>query len=136
MNRRRGSSGWIVAGLGLLLCICLLPYLISSVYSVASTLFQVDTVTRWLWGDWLSTLLDPNGMAYRLMVEAPVCCGGAVGLLLTVFGGLWLLNGRTEEEEEIGEALEAEEEACDAELPLEDDSLDEPISQDIDRATW
>lgn len=59
-----------------------------------------------------------------------------MGLLLTVFGGLWLLNGRTEEEEEIGEALEAEDEACDAELPLEDDSLDEPISQDIDRATW
>lgn len=135
MNRRRGSPGWIVAGLGLLLCICLLPYLISSVYSVTSTLFQVDAATQWLWGDWLSTLLNPTGTAYRLLVEAPVCCGGAIGLLLAILGGLWLLNGRAQEEQ-APEVLETQEEVCDTEFPPEDDSPEEPIVPDIDRATW
>jgi hypothetical protein len=132
MNRRRGSLGWIVAGLGLLLCICLLPYLISSVYSVASTLFHVDAATQWLWGDWLSTVIDPGGAAYRLVVEAPVCCGGAVGLLITVLGIVWLMGGRGDEDSR------PEEEPFEGEL-LEDEAAEhreEPIVPDIDRATW
>lgn len=130
MNRRTGSSGWIVGALGLLLCLCLLPYLISSIYSVASTLFRVDAATQWLWGDWLSTVLDPGGTAYRLLVEAPVCCGGAVGLLIMVLGVVWLVTSREDEEPQVPE------ETCEAELPLEEDSADEPIVPDIDRATW
>lgn len=133
MNRRRDGLGWIVAGLGFLLCICLLPYLISSVYSAASTLLKVPAATRWLWGDWLSTILAPDGVAYRLVVEAPVCCGGALGLLITVLGIVWLVGGR-----EDGEP-EAEAETYEADIPAEDVAtgpVDEPIVPDIDRATW
>ena len=133
MNRRRDGLGWIVAGLGLLLCICLLPYLISSVYSVASTLLNVPAATRWLWGDWLSTVIAPDGMAYRLVVEAPVCCVGALGLLITVLGIVWLVSGR--EDGEPG----AEEETYGAETPGEAETSEparEPVVPDIDRATW
>ena len=133
MNRRRDGLGWIVAGLGLLLCICLLPYLISSVYSVASTLLNVPAATRWLWGDWLSTVIAPDGMAYRLVVEAPVCCGGALGLLIAVLGIVWLVSGR-------GNGVpEAEVGTYEADIPAEDvvtRPVDEPIVPDIDRATW
>lgn len=132
MNRRRGSLGWTVAGLGLLLCICLLPYLVSSVYSVASTLFRVEAATQWLWGDWLSTVLDPGGTAYRLLVEAPVCCGGTIGLLITVLGALWLVGGRGEDE------LLPDEGPREEEVPAEEaaEPDEEPIVPDSERATW
>jgi len=133
MNRRRDGLGWIVAGLGLLLCICLLPYLISSVYSVASTLLNVPAATRWLWGDWLSTVIAPDGMAYRLIVEAPVCCVGALGLLIAILGIVWLVSGRVDGEPE------AAVETYEADIPPEDvatEPVDEPVVPDIDRATW
>lgn len=132
MDRRRGGLGWVVAGLGMLLCICLLPYLISSAYSVAGALFQVETATQWLWGDWLSTVLDPGNAAYRLLVEAPVCCGGAVGLLITVLGVVWLVSGRGDEE------LGPEEATSETDLPVLDEVTEpeEPVIPDMDRATW
>ena len=133
MNRRRDGLGWIVAGLGMLLCICLLPYLISSVYSVASTLLNVPAATRWLWGDWLSTVIAPDGMAYRLIVEAPVCCVGALGLLIAILGIVWLVSGRVDGEPE------AAVETYEADIPPEDvatEPVDEPVVPDIDRATW
>jgi hypothetical protein len=130
MNRRRGSLGWIVAGLGLVLCCCLLPYLISSVYSVASTLLQVPAATKWLWGDWLSTVINPNDPMYRLVVEAPICCGGAMGLLLTVLGIVSVLNiAEREEEDEVAEAYQPEATPVPPEEP-------EAQDRDIDRATW
>jgi len=133
MNRRRDGLGWIVAGLGLLLCICLLPYLISSVYSVASTLLNVPAATRWLWGDWLSTVIAPDGMAYRLVVEAPVCCVGALGLLIAILGIVWLVSGREDGEPEA--AVETYEAGI-APEDLATEPVDEPVVPDIDRATW
>jgi hypothetical protein len=117
----------------MLLCICLLPYLISSVYSVASTLLNVPAATRWLWGDWLSTVIAPDGMAYRLVVEAPVCCVGALGLLIAILGIVWLVSGRVDGEPE------AAVETYEADIPPEDvatEPVDEPVVPDIDRATW
>jgi hypothetical protein len=134
MTRRNGALGWVVAGLGLLLCCCLVPYLISSVYSVASTLLQMPAATRWLWGDWLSTVIDPSGAMYRLMVEAPICCGGAVGLLLAVFGIVWVANGRESEEQEAAEETYEPAILAEAETPVEPAA--EPDAEDIGRATW
>jgi hypothetical protein len=135
MNRRRASLGWIVAGLGLVLCCCQLPYLISSIYSVASTLLQVPAATRWLWGDWLSTVFNPNDPMYRLVVEAPICCGGAIGLLLTVLGIVAVLNlAGSEDQEEAVDTVRTEIAAEADATP----SSEEPIAQDqdIDRSTW
>jgi hypothetical protein len=99
VERRTNSLGCIIAGLGVGLAACLLPYLISSVYSVVSTLLQQSTATRWLWGDWLSTFVDPRGDVYRLLVELPICCVGAIGLLLIVLGVVLMLRvGEPDEE--------------------------------------
>lgn len=94
MERRGISLGIVIAGLGLALSCCLLPYLISSAYSVASVVLQVPDASKWLWGDWLSTVLDPTTGLYRLVVESPVCCVGVLGLLTTVVGVVWLVSGR------------------------------------------
>jgi hypothetical protein len=134
MTRRNGVLGWVVAGLGLLLCCCLVPYLISSVYSVSSTLLQMPAATRWLWGDWLSTVIDPSGAMYRLMVEAPICCGGAVGLLLAVFGIVWVVNGVEGEEQEAAEETYEPAILAEAETPVEPAA--EPDAEAIERATW
>jgi hypothetical protein len=101
MERRTNNLGCIVAGLGVVLAACLLPYLISSVYSVASTLLQQSTATGWLWGDWLSTFVDPRGDVYRLLVELPICCVGAVGLLLIVLGVALMLGVGEPDEEDL-----------------------------------
>jgi TRAP-type C4-dicarboxylate transport system permease small subunit len=135
MNQRRGSLGWIVAGLGLLLCCCLLPYLISSIYSVASTLLQVPAATKWLWGDWLSGAINPNDPLYRLVVEAPICCGGALGLLLTVLGIVWVVNGRESEENAAAERSESTTVAGTEATPESTEAQEAPY-QEIDRATW
>jgi hypothetical protein len=104
MERRTTNLGCIVAGLGGVLAACLLPYLISSVYSVAGTLLQQSTATRWLWGDWLSTFVDPRGDVYRLLVELPICCVGAVGLLVIVLGVALMLGvGEPDEEDFLPE---------------------------------
>lgn len=136
MNRRRGSLGWIVAGLGLLLCCCLVPYLISSVYSVASTLLQVPAATKWLWGDWLSTVINPNDPMYRLVVEAPICCGGAMGLLLAVLGIVWIANGGASEGQDLAEETYEPNVAAEAEATPVSAEEPEVQDQDIDRATW
>jgi hypothetical protein len=103
MERKANSLGCIVAGLGLALGACLLPYLVSSVYSVAGILFQQASATKWLWGDWVSTLVDPRSDQYRLLVEAPVCCAGVLALLIVVLGAVWMVGLREPDQDRAEE---------------------------------
>ncbi len=63
MERRGCGLGCIIVGLGLLLSACLMPYLISSMYALVSTLLQVPAVPDWLWGDWLNTVVGESDLA-------------------------------------------------------------------------
>ena len=84
MERRGCGLGCIVALLGLVLSCCLLPHLMSSIYSVVSSVFQVPGVPDWLWGDWISTwpLVSESDTLYMLLAEGPVCCAGIIALLI------------------------------------------------------
>lgn len=135
MKQRIASLGCIVAGLGVILISCLMPYLISSIYSVASTLLQQTTATRWLWGDWLSTLADPRGGVYRLLVELPICCVGAVSLLLVVLGVVWMIRDR-EQGEEYGDEEEEFLEGAGNEDAYGSGAGAQSEGPDSDRATW
>jgi hypothetical protein len=120
MERRGCGFGCIVAWLGLALGCCLLPYLISSVYSVVTALLQIPSV-NWLWGDWLSTVIDPSSSLYMLLAEGPVCCVGAIALLITVLGLVMTISnlGQVEQPpvtEEEGYGPYAEPEASDQEM--------------------
>ena len=106
MERRGYGLGVSIAGLGLILSFCLLPYLISSVYSMAAALFQVPAVPKWLWGDWLNTTLGVSDPMYMFLAEGPICCAGIVGLLIIVVGIVLAVGGTGEDVES-----EAEEEA-------------------------
>jgi hypothetical protein len=86
MERRGCGLGCIITGLGLLLSLCLLPYLVSSVYSVVSAMLQVPAAPNWLWGDWLNTLVGESDTLYMLLAEGPICCVGALGLLIIILG--------------------------------------------------
>jgi hypothetical protein len=107
MERRGCGLGCIVALLGLVLSCCLLPYLMSSIYSVVSAVFQVPGVPDWLWGDWISTwpLVSESDTLYMLLAEGPVCCAGTIALLIVILGvvamiaGLGQGNEYTDEEE-------------------------------------
>jgi hypothetical protein len=90
-------------GLGLLLTLCLLPYLVSSVYSVVSALLQVPAAPNWLWGDWLNTLVGESDALYMLLAEGPICCVGAIGLLIIILGLVIAISGSGQEEVEIEE---------------------------------
>jgi hypothetical protein len=104
MGRRGCGLGCIVAGLGLVLSCALLPYLISSIYSIVSSVLQVPTAATWLWGDWLSTLVGSGNALYMLLAEGPMCCVGAVALLIVILGAVMMITGL-----EPGEADDAEE---------------------------
>jgi len=109
MERRGCGTGAVMLVLGLALSCCLLPYLISSVYSVMSTLLQEQPATQWLWGDWLSSIIPADNPLYRLLVEAPICCGAALALLVAVLGFVWLFNNRGPRfDDAAGDELEAE----------------------------
>jgi hypothetical protein len=103
MERRGCGLGCVFAGLGLLLTLCLLPYLVSSVYSVISALLQVPAAPNWLWGDWLNTLVGESDALYMLLAEGPICCVGAIGLLIIVLGLVIAITGSGEEEVEVEE---------------------------------
>jgi hypothetical protein len=103
MERRGCSLGCIVALLGLALSCCLLPYLVSSIYSIVSAVLQVPGTPNWLWGDVLSTTIDPNGPLYMFLAEGPICCVGALGLL-TVVLGIVMMIGSSPAEPEYNEA--------------------------------
>jgi hypothetical protein len=106
MERRGCGLGCVFAGLGLLLTLCLLPYLVSSVYSVASALLQVPTAPNWLWGDWLNTLVGESDALYMVLAEGPICCVGAIGLLIVVLGLVIAITDSGQEEAEVEEEYE------------------------------
>jgi hypothetical protein len=94
---------------------CLLPYLVSSIYSLAGALLQMPTESQWLWGDWLSTLVTTDSGLYVVLAEGPILCVGALALLIIVMGLMAMLTGQTraeelllEEEDEFDETYESE----------------------------
>lgn len=113
MEGRSCSLGCIIILLGLLLSCCLLPYLASSVYSVSSAVLQTPGAPNWLWGDWLSTLVDVDGDLYMILAEGPICCAGAIGLLIVIMGLMLAISG-------MGRAEEFETEAYSGGTDLED----------------
>lgn len=109
MERRGCSLGCIIAGLGLLLSVCLMPYLVSSMYALASALLQVPAVPNWLWGDWLNTVVGDSEVLYLLMAEGPMCCVGAIGLLIVILGLVLMIYGLGQREEVGPEEYDSEE---------------------------
>ena len=93
MERRGCGLGCIIAGLGLVLGVCLMPYLVSSMYALASILLQVPAAPDWLWGDWLNTMIGENDILYMLMAEGPMCCVGATSLLIVILGLVLMIYG-------------------------------------------
>lgn len=107
MEERRGVNlGCVVAGLGLLLSCCLLPYLISSVYSVVGALVNGAETPAWLWGELANRLAGESNLLYILLTESPVCCVGTVGLLIIILGVVLLLGGMGEPPSAPSEELE------------------------------
>ena len=92
MERRGCGLGCVVAGLGLTLSCCLLPYLVSSVYSIVSSLLQVPSASNWLWGDWLNTAVGSSEAAYMILAEGPICCVGTIALLIVILGVVLLIS--------------------------------------------
>jgi hypothetical protein len=93
MQRRGCGLGCIFALLGLALSFCLLPYLISSIYSVVSAVLQVPGTPTWLWGDWLSSVVGTDTPLYMIMAEGPICCVGVLGLLIIILGIIVMIRG-------------------------------------------
>jgi hypothetical protein len=100
MERRGYGLGCIVTLLGLALSCCLLPYLVSSIYAIVSAVLQVPGTPSWLWGDWLGSLVGTDTPLYMVLAEGPVCCVGALGLLIVILGVVATISamGRREEE--------------------------------------
>jgi hypothetical protein len=83
-----------------MLIVCLVPYLLSSLYSIVTTLLQVPVASSWLWGDWLNTLVGESDLLYMLLAEGPICCVGAIGLLILILGLVMLITGAGQGEEQ------------------------------------
>jgi hypothetical protein len=71
----------------------LLPYLISSIYSIVTTLLEMEGVPNWLWGDWIYGLVGDSGAVYMVLAEGPICCVGALALLIVVMGLVISIGG-------------------------------------------
>ena len=95
MERRGWGLGCVIAWLGLILGCCLLPYLVSSVYSIVTALLQVPSAAEWLWGDWLSTVVEVDSPVYMALAEGPICCVGTIALLILVLGLVLMISGIT-----------------------------------------
>jgi hypothetical protein len=93
MKRRGCGVGGIVTLLGLVLSCCLLPYLISSIYSIVSAILQVPGAPNWLWGDWIGSLVDSGTPLYMFLSEGPICCVGTLGLFIVIFGVILMVGG-------------------------------------------
>ena len=102
MERRGCGLGVSIAGLGLILSCCLLPYLISSAYSMVAALFQVPAAPKWLWGDWLNTAVGGSDPLYMFLAEGPICCAGVVGLVIIMVGVVLAIGGTGEDDEYYG----------------------------------
>jgi hypothetical protein len=105
MRQRGCGLAAIVTLLGLALSCCLLPYLISSVYSIVSAALQVPGAPNWLWGDWIGAMVGTDTPVYMFLSEGPICCVGALGLLIVVIGAMAMISGmgHGQEEEELGD---------------------------------
>jgi hypothetical protein len=101
MERRGCSLGCIITALGLLLSVCLLPYLLSSIYSIVTALLDVEGVPDWLWGDWIHSLVGESGSLYMILAEGPICCVGALGLLIVILGLVLTISGQGAPEEQL-----------------------------------
>jgi hypothetical protein len=86
-----------------------MPYLVSSMYALASTLLQVPAAPNWLWGDWLNSMVGESEFLYMLMAEGPMCCVGTVSLLIVILGLVLMINGLGQSEEYEPEEEYAEE---------------------------
>jgi hypothetical protein len=118
MERRGCGLGCIIAGLGLVLVVCLLPYLISSVYSIVSSVLQVPTASTWLWGDWINTAVDSSNPVYMILAEGPICCVGTIALLILILGLVLVITSLGSAEEDYVEDWdEVSEEGWDQEQP-------------------
>jgi hypothetical protein len=104
MERRGCNLGCIIAGLGLLLSCFLLPYLVSSIYSIITALLEVPGRVPWLWGYWLGDLVGESGALYMVLAEGPICCVGSIGLLTIVLGLVMMISGRRPREGSHAEA--------------------------------
>ena len=97
MQERRGVNlGCVVTGLGLVLSCCLLPYLVSSIYSVVGVLVNESGDLTWLWGELANRMAGESNLLYVFFTEAPICCLGTVGLLVIILGVVLLLGGTGE----------------------------------------
>jgi hypothetical protein len=95
MERQGCGLGCIVASLGLVLSCCLIPHLLSSIYSIVAALLQVPAAPNWLWGDWISTwpLVRESEALYMTLAEGPLCCAGTLALLFIVLGVVSMIAG-------------------------------------------
>jgi hypothetical protein len=111
MERRGCGLGCMVALLGVLLSCFLLPYLISSIYSILSAILQVPTAPTWLWGDWINTwpLVSESKGLYMLLAEGPICCAGTLALLLVILGVVAMIVNLGKGEEGLEQEYEEEE---------------------------
>ncbi len=102
MERRGCGLGCTITALGFLLSCCLAPYLVSSIYSIVTALLRISARPNWLWGDWLhTTIVGEHPALYMLLAEGPVCCVGALSLLVLVLGLVLIIGsvGAAEDEE-------------------------------------
>ena len=93
MERRGCGLGCVIAGLGFVLGCCLLPYLLSSIYSIITSLLLVPAAPNWLWGDWIGTITGDSDALYMMLAEGPICCVGAVALLIVILGLVLMISG-------------------------------------------
>lgn len=93
MERRGCGVGCIVAWLGLALSCCVLPYLLSSIYSLASAVIEGPTAVPWLWGEWLGQLVEVGSAPYVALAEGPMICAGGLILLIVVLGVILMITG-------------------------------------------
>jgi hypothetical protein len=125
MKRRGCGLGCVITLLGLALSWCLLPYLVSSVYSVVSSVLQVEGTPSWLWGDWLSSTFGTEGPLYMILAEGPICCVGVLSLLVVVLGVVMLISGSAPDKSGVDEeAYEDDEAYYDDEYTSEEEWLD------------
>lgn len=138
MERRGCGIGCVFATLGLVLGCLLLPYLISSIYSLVSAVFRVSSASTWLWGDWLSTILGSSHPLYMFLAEGPICCIGTVALLILILGVVLMItatsSGEDDEDNYMYKPYEQDDEDNYVYEPYEQDN--EPSSEVEGRSTY
>ena len=107
VERRGCGLGCIIASLGLVLGCCLLPYLMSSMYSIITAVLQVPGAPGWLWGDLLNEMVESGSAPYMLLAEGPICCVGSLALLIVIFGIVMLITSLGRRDDESLETYEA-----------------------------